>query len=170
MQSIEQLASCEKITEWVNLNDLRLVEATGEPAPNRGKSLRENWRPELLAKDLELEIARLLVPSNVTLAQPITAAFDADEWRGETRSRVFVNFASEEDWLQCFPLGDTSRLPTSDDDWHAWAGVALCGNVLGLGVFAEELFKDTVSWEGAGVQARVQPVPEAIFQRIVSTK
>lgn len=169
MKTIEQLAMCEKITEWIGLNDPRLVEATGEPAPNRGTSLRDNWSADMQAGNLRLEIARLLVPLDVILAQPVTSLFDVDVWRGETRNRVIVNFGSGDDWLKCFPLGETSRLPTSDDDWRAWAGVALCGQAFGLAVFADETFQNTEPWESLGVQARVQPVPDAVFERIVST-
>ncbi len=158
--TMERLAASEKITDWLGITDDRLVRATDEPSPNGGLHVRESWDGHLPKAMLVAHVSRLLVPGTVELDGPITAELAADEWRGATRRRVHVNFGSEDDWLKCFPLGDQSRLPTSDEDWHAWAGMAVCGEVMGLAVMASE-------WHGEGIQARVQPVPDKVFSRIL---
>lgn len=158
---VDRLAECEQISEWIGINDPRLTIATGEPAPNRGAQLRESWEAGLSPKRLVAEVSRLIVPTSVELVHPVTATFDADVRQGKKMSRVCINFASSEDWLRCFPLGNESSMTFGDDDWTVWAGVATCSGDCGLAVFAQQDME-----VGETVEARIQPVPNDIFKRI----
>lgn len=157
---IERLACCERVTEWISLFDERLVRATGQPSPNGGARLRENWDEVSSPIRLEAEIARLLIPSHVELDREVSVKFHETEWKGFVTSRVLLDFCTETDWLRCFPLGSDSQVPDDEADFKAWAGVAMCGDVMGLAVFASQ--------QDSSVQARVQPVPIEVFGRIIA--
>ena len=155
---VERLAECEQITEWINPLDQRLVVATGELPPNGGAGLREDWEiGEIPAERLEVEVKRLVVPEAISLRGLVIATADIDNYG----SRVLLNFTSKEDWSDCFPVGRDTAIFTDGNGKQAWAGVGVCGNILGLAVFSREI-------EANEIQANVQPVPKEVFEKIVS--
>lgn len=88
--------------------------------------------------------------------------FHETEIRGHfVNSRVLLNFCTEIDWLKCFPLGSDSQVPDFDEDVREWAGVTMCGDVMGLAVFASQ--------QSSSVHARVQPVPMVVFGRLITS-
>ena len=150
---LRKLANCEQITDWINPSDQRLVDATGEPAPNRGGGLRIGW--EECQHDwpqLEAGVKRLIIPSAIG-SRVMGAVVGDEDW-----SRVVLGFQSPEDWRACFPANEDTQIFVRDGR-QAWAAVGLCENILGLAVFAQEL-------ESGGVQAKVQPVPEDVFAKL----
>lgn len=165
-EMINRLARSEQVTEWISLFDERLVRATGQPSPNLGGRLRENWKGISSPLRLEAEIARLLIPAHVELDAEVSVKFNDIPRHGDVSNRVLLNFCTEIDWLKCFPLGNDSQIPHFDDDFRAWAGVALCGSVIGLAVFATEQMDEQLRTVQS-VQARVQPVPMEVFGRII---
>ena len=167
-EMINRLARCEQVTEWISLFDERLVRATGQPSPNRGGGLRENWKCISSPLRLEAEIARLLIPSHVELDGEASVKFDETPRHGDISNRVLLNFCTEIDWLKCFPLGSDSQIPDFDDDFRAWAGLAMCGEVMGLAVFATEQMDEQLRTVQS-IQARVQPVPMEVFGRIMES-
>ncbi len=162
MIDLRKLAGCEQITEWVDPWDERLVVATGEIPPNNGATVREPWMLEKGAVGwAEQEVKRLLVARAVGMIGTVETEFDAQ--RGYVpveRGTVVVRFSEMSDWLQCFPVSEQTEIFKNPEGEQAWAGVALCGKVLGLAVFGQEQ-------ELGGVEARVQIVPEDKFRKIV---
>ena len=161
----ERLAACEKITEWLDPYDARLVIATGDKAPNGGGNVRDFW--ELSSKQEEAavarEVGRLIIGHAATLRGEANVAFVGHPWyiqRGlEGIGTVTAGFTHPDDWANRFPT-DRARI-FNREGRQAWAAVALCRDQLGLAVFGMENLN-------GGVNARVQVVPNDIFESILS--
>ncbi len=152
-ETLHKLARCQRITEWLTPHDPRLVAATGQPAPNPGGNVRMGW--DMAASDwprLETEVRRLVVPR--ALGTRVLSHIEADEYT----DRLVLDFTSKADLERCVPLTDKNAI-FKRSGRQAWAAIALCGNVLGLAVFAQEL-------EGGAAQARIQPVPSRVLAKI----
>ncbi len=160
---LDRLISCEQITEWVDPNDARLVAATGEKAPNGGGNVRDAW--ELSSKQegvsVAREVGRLIIGDASTLLGEVSVAFTVHPshikrgWEGT--GSVSVGFTDSRDWVNRFPT-ERSQI-FNREGRQAWAAVALCSNQIGLAVFGMEN-KD------GGVDARVQVVPDDVFEAI----
>lgn len=160
----ERLAACEKITEWLDPNDTRLVAATGDPVPNGGGNVREPWQVENNDEEIAVahEVRRLLIPDESTLRGVAKVAFTNTIFGtdlGVGTGNVIAVFDNAQDWADRFPT-DRARI-FNREGRQAWAAVALCGSQLGLAVFAIE------STSG-GVDARVQVVPDDVFEAILA--
>jgi hypothetical protein len=166
----ERLTTSKQITEWVDRHDERLVRATGEPAPNGGATVRTEWQEVLVGDDnmheITKHVARLLVPNVDGLRGSVWDDTSNDDWR----NTIALTFSERQDWLNCFPIHETSGIPELaefGDPRPAWGGVAICENEVGLAVFAQEREPIHVGKLGQlGVTARIQPVPPEIFEKI----
>lgn len=152
-----KLAACEQITEWVVPADKRILRATNQPRPSGGMGgmLRKEWSADKSEWPLlEEQVKRLIVP--IAIGKRAIAEMDGDEdW-----NRLRLTVSNRKVWNECFPAGSKTEIFKTEEGQQAWAAVALCGNILGLAVFAQET-------SGTTIQARIQPVPEEIFQRII---
>lgn len=151
---LNKLASCEQVSEWVGPYDERLVGATGEPVPNPGANLREEWyEPNNDWDNLSAEVKRLMVPR--AIASRVVAQFVGDEdW-----NRIVLGFRDQQDWSSSFPIKAQTHIFTRQGR-KAWAAVGLCERTLGLAVFAQEQ-------TDSSVKAKVQLVPEEVFLKLV---
>jgi len=150
---LDKLASCELVTEWVGPYDERLIFATGETPPNSGALVRDPWdERQRNWPQLATEVKRLIVPQLLAAKVIANVAHEegAPDWNW-----VALNTSNIEDWPTCFPVNEQTRIFE-----RAWAAVGLCSNILGLAVFARQQ-------ENNGVEARVQLVPDRVFEKIV---
>lgn len=158
---LKRLASCERVTEWIDPWDKRLIRATGEAPPNGGANVRAAWHLDHDAQTIVSQlVGRLLVPDSVNLRGRLKIGFDELPGYAHSRGTVVLEFSAKDDWAQCFPVGDKTQIFKTAEGLPAWAGLAVCDTLVGLAVFSCETEDD-------GVQARIQPVPENIFQKII---
>jgi hypothetical protein len=153
---LESLAACELVTEWVSPWDIRLETITGEQPPNRGCLVREDWwlDGESEFPTLATALKRIIVPP--MLDKRATAQVTGNlDW-----NRVILHLRDQSDWAECFPTEDHTEVRTQDG-LRAWAGIGLCDKFLGLAVFSQELISGIV-------EARVQKVPDDIFDQIIN--
>ncbi len=150
---LNTLLQAQLITEWIDPFDLRLAEATGQPVPNDGGEIRENWDITAGEQTMVLNaLKRLLSPS--ASAPCVSATFYEDAFFN--RAELF--FTQPNDWKRSFPIIDSAEVETGRHPARTWAGIALCDKPIGLAVFAVE--------RALGIQAFVQPVPSNFLQKI----
>ena len=157
MSDIKKLVKCEKITEWLDPHSERLVQATGRNAPNPG-TLREGWCVEenewpLLASEVE----RLLIPKVLGIVALAEVRGDLDN------NRVVLSVPSLNTWATCFPVNNNTNVLTRPNGTRSWAAVGMCGETIGLAVFASE----RIGWPS--IEVRIQPVIEDIFDKIIAS-
>ncbi len=160
---VERLVKSERISEWVDPYDQRLVDLTGEEPPADGGEFRELWEvtdvseQEIVAR----EVGRLLIPEDVQLNGSVDIAFTNEIFghdMGEGVGNVVARFANRSDWSSVFPT-DRAVIFSRNDGRTAWGAVGLCGSLIGLAVFSHEL-------ENGSVQARIQVVPDEALEQI----
>lgn len=161
---LRTLADGATMSEWVNPWDERLVAATGEQPPNRGGSLREAWHlPNGSGRIAAMLLRKCLLPPAHLLGGNVEASFNKDiTYVPVDNGAVVFNFSERNDWLGWFPAGEKTKIFKGFDDEQAWAAVGIFGRLFGLAVFSQEL--DT------GIEARIQPVPKAMFEKIIGAE
>ncbi len=145
---LNRLSKCERVIEWVDPWDPRLVQATGLPAPQRGGADRMGWsEDEADWPNLVTELSRI-----IGYKDRVIGRVEGDEdW-----ATVILDFPSLKDWTQCFPVSnERTRLGLPDADRVAWAAVGKCAMEIGLGVFAELQPRGQI-------EVRVQHIPEEV--------
>lgn len=161
-EQFERLASCERITEWLNPWDRRLINVTGLRPPVDGKSLREDWHVEKAElPQLVKTIKRLLVPHE--LEDQVNTSFGANcsDSIGIIGT-VSLEFEHEQNWSKCFPLSEKTLV----FDRHGVRGdaaIALCGQVAGLAVISMDFYED------GGLDFAVQSVRVDKLTQIVAS-
>lgn len=159
---LNKLAACERVSEWLDPWDERLVIATGETPPNSGATVREVWRAGHETQTMIARlVSRLLVPSSIKIEGTLDIGFEELRGYASSQGTVVLDFSAKADWVHCFPVSEQTQIFKTADGLQAWAGLALCDKLLGLAVFSCETETD-------GLQARIQPVPDKVFQKIVS--
>lgn len=160
--TIELLASSERIVEWIDPSDHRLEVATGQEAPNDGGDLRDYWmvRNESERGMVVREVGRLVVAETCE----VSSFFEPTKRLGPpidpNVGTVVMTFDTLDDWATYFPVTEKTRIPVRNNI-KAWAAVALCDKAVGLAVFSSERSDQSI-------QARIQPVPTDVFEKILS--
>ncbi|HSH18075.1 MAG TPA: hypothetical protein VK978_01690 [Candidatus Saccharimonadales bacterium] len=164
-ETLEKLAACKRITEWVNPWDKRLEEIAGIPVPKAGGNIREMWELTDAAEEQAVaqHVGRLLVPAKLPLHGEISARFNNHLFvdgpdMGEGNGNVELEFADMKDWAACFPVHNKTEI-FQQHGKRVWAAVALSERVVGLAIFAVEQKKGSVF-------ARVQRVPDEDLERL----
>ncbi len=156
---LDKLATCERITEWVDPWDERLVVATGEPSPNSGCNVRKGWfeKPEDWRK-LSVEVKRLLVPE-VIASKVVTGVLGDILGENEFWQTVTLDVPSLELWSLCFPVNDRTEIMTRRNN-RIWVGLGLCATNLGIAVFSRLTPEETID-------ARIQLMDEEVFKKLI---
>jgi hypothetical protein len=134
---IEQLASCKEITNWVGIDDKRVP--LNRTSSHYGWDVSRRWPiSHDESEALKAHIKRLVIPGHISLRGLVTTGIG---WNNG--ATVDVVFTSQEDWLNSFPISETSPLPgDAFDSARYWGAIALLGNGLGMTVCGWEGFDE----------------------------
>ena len=161
---LNRLADGEQITEWIDPWDQRLITATGQKAPNKGGSLRENWRLPRNTGDIAALLVKRCLVSEPCVGD-VEASFDRNEvtYVPQDRGTIVLSFSDRRDWSSWFPASPKTEIFKDEDGQQSWAAIGIFAKSFGVAVFSCER-------SGVGVESRIQPVPQAMFQKILTAE
>jgi len=151
---IDTFSTCKQITEWIDPWDARLEKATGETAPNQGCTVRHGfWAPRSEWVTVKQEVQRIVLPelAGTALAPCVKGN---EDWFSVRFVLPDIDFLASS-----FPVKEQTTFATNEGS-TCWAAVALCGDSIGLGVFARELPQGSIA-------LAVQPVMDEVFEALL---